>query len=198
MHPNANAAIVHGGPQKAVVWREVFMAILQEILVGKGVVKKYKHSLGARIGAVLTTGCIAATCCVPCIVWDCLCCCVTACVCKSNPFKWGVGFQFLDSAWSDTFYDERKEVLKQVGARDLPKNVFMSVIGAYMNEFDKLVALREAKAAKKANEIRGVIVYMIANYSPGYKYSTLTDDGDVERLRDIIKEIPTRYDLLHF
>ena len=198
MLANASAKVVPGISQKAVVWKEMFMAILKEILGGQGIVKKYKHGLGARIGAVVMTGLCATTCCSPCVLWDCLCCCLTACVCKKNPFNWGTGFKFIEESCNETFYDERKETMKQIGARDLPKHVFMSVIDAYMMEFDKLVAMREAGAAKKANQIRAMAVHIIANYSPGYKYMNLKDDGNVEKLREIIKEIPSRYDLMHF
>lgn len=198
MLANASSKVVPGISQKAVIWKELFTTILKEIVSGQGIVKKYKRGVGARIGAVVMTGCCMVTCCSPCILWDCLCCCMTACICKANPFKWGMGFKFVEESCNDTFYDERKEIMKQVGARDLPKHVFMAVIDAYMAEFDKLVAMKEANAAKKANQIRSMMVYIIANYSPGYKYMNLRDDGDVDKIREIIKEIPSRYDLMHF
>ena len=89
---------------KSHLFKALQLEILEEIKTEKKIKKKYRHSCGKRTSNIIITTCCSLTCCLPCIVWDTFCSCLS-CFCKSNPVRYGAGYMFIDKMCSSTFED---------------------------------------------------------------------------------------------
>ncbi len=180
------------------IWEKHYMDMLNEVLSSGKKQIKYKHSTITRIFNVCAITSCSMTCCAPCIMWDCMCCCVSFCM-KKNPFKWGVGFDFISNSCKDTFEDKRESVLNGIKLKHLTKDLVMKVLRIYLEKYDTCLAMNTIDGARKANIIRVMMVYIIRKYSPGFEYMMLKDDGDILKIRDIIKTLPSKFDMyFHF
>lgn len=166
------------------------MDMLTEIMTVQKVKTKYRLGLCTRLSHVLCVTICSVTVCVPCLCWDCACCTVSQFLRKGSPCKWGVGFGFIQDTCDRTWEDERKTALSTCLV--IPKVVFIRVLNAYLTEFDSCI--RNGKA-KEANIIRATLIEIIKKYSPGFRYMSLKDTGDIEELREIIRDMPRYMDM---
>lgn len=182
-------------PSKSIpeIWEAHYMDMLNEVLASGKTQKKYKNSTVKRVLSVFSiTGC-SLTFCSPCIFWDCMCCCVSVCM-KNNPFKWGAGFEFVSKSCEDTFEDTRVKDLNEIKLKNLNKTVIMNVLRTYLQKFDECIATKTVEGSRKANILRAIMVDIIRKYSPGFEYMMLRDDGDTLKLREIIRDLPAKFD----
>jgi len=175
------------------IWERHHIDMLNEVLNSGKKQVKYKNSTASRIFGVCTITSCSMTCCAPCIIWDCMCCCVSICM-KKNPFKWGIGFDFVTNSCKNTFEDTRTSVLDEIKLKHLNKDLVISVLKMYLEKYDECLASKTVDGARKANIIRVMIVTIIRKYSPGFEYMMLRDDGDILKIREIIKHLPAKFD----
>lgn len=159
--------------------------MLQEVLQHGSVKPKYKHGVFKRTWNVFSIAICGTACCSPCLVWDCLCCSLSMCCCRDNPFKYGCGFAGLAEACTETFKDDRADDIKKMDVTEHPR-VLQEMGNKYIAAFDACINKRDAKAA---NTIRGMCVDMLHMHSPIPRHQMLADDGNVMAIRSAFKEL---------
>lgn len=172
-------------------WDKHYNAILAEILEEGQLKPRYKKSLPRRIMEIITTALCTGTCCVPCVLWDCLCCTMyNCCGCAA---KHGLATQFVSKACSDIHEDSRKTELAAIKQAYIPQDVMVKMCNRYMAEFDRCVASHTPTDSRRANMIRAVLVDILRLFSPGFQNSFLIDDGNIANVRAALDRLPTLY-----
>ena len=171
-------------------WQKYQMEKLNEVMKEGEVKKKYKWNLFCRAYRVTTISLCAATCCAPFLLYDTLCCCVNICCCggKSKAI-YGCGFSCIKESCDEAFEDKREKEVAECGTRIDPV-IYTSVCSAYMAAFDSCISMGKAR---EANIIRGNLVPLMKRYAPDLQCIMLRDDGDIEKLRNIIKAYENKY-----
>lgn len=179
-------------------WKRYYLEILDEVFKSAEIKKKYKHSLCSRIFYTIMTPIGAAVCCGPCIAWDCACCCLSLC-CK-NPFKYGAGIKCVSDSCDAIYEDERVKWIEDFRKRILntyPDELRVALHDLCMVYLDKFKECIKEGKAREANMIRGLIVDMIKLYAHGIKYLLLKDDGNIEKLEDVIRSLLVHKSILY-
>ena len=170
-------------------WKEAQLQIIEELKAYGKQKPQYKIGMPRRIWNVLSTGLCCGTVCLPCVAWDCVCCCCSLLCAGSNPFKWGCTFKAIDDACTTTFEDKRTMFLLGVKSNTLDVDVFAEVCNAYVAAYDQEMERKTTQGAMRANIIRERAFHTVAVYSPLFKYSLIRDDGNIDRIRQIAATI---------
>lgn len=177
--------------EKESVWKSIHLERLREIVHQGRIQPKYKHKPGRRFWNVISTAVCIPTCCLPCVAWDTACCCMS--VCCDHPFKWGCTCTAVSEVCNESFKDTRDVQLTAITSEDISIFVMQHVCTEYLRAFDHQVALRTVDSARKANIIRSELFAIIRKYTPGFKYITLRDDGDINKVRNIVHNLKDVY-----
>lgn len=178
--------------EKSKEWRKLNMDMLDEIIQYGHVKNHYKMGTPRRTWNVISTTMCCSTVCSPCMAWDCMCCTMSL-LCRSNPFKWGLAFHGIAQFCNETFEDTRLTKLSMFTSKDITCLSMQTVCNAYLAAFDAQIALKTTQGAKRANIIRERLFHIIQLYAPGFKYAHTRDDGDIDKLRHIVKGLPDEY-----
>ena len=170
---------------KSDLWKNHQIDMLNEILQTGTVQPKYLHSRGKRCRAVFYSSLLATTCCIPCFIWDGICCCVSVVV-KENPCRWGFSCTFFDNFCKETYHDTRQKELQMIKRTDVYPEHLYQVAQAYLQAFDTTLKNNNPKIA---NQLRADLVYLIAKYSNNINHTFLQDNGDILFLRHIVEEL---------
>ena len=186
----ANIIVPVGGVPVSVseTWRQIYMDKLDDVLTSGDAKPKYKNNKCQRAYNVIVITCCATTICVPIIVYDSLCCCLSL-FCHKNPFRSGCSFEYIVDSCDKTFEDQHKTVLTAC-KKNIDPVVFARMCQIYLGAFDRCLV---EKKAKEANIIRGLLVEIIRGSAPGFACMYLQDDGDVNKLRRIVENYVTSY-----
>lgn len=174
-------------------WKNALQSMLYDIQCYGDVKPQYKISTPRRFWNVVSTTVCCTTVCGTCLMWDCICCTASLCCFKKNPFKWGCAFKGIAQVCDETFADQRNEVLKNTKPRHISCDAMMTVCNEYLTAFDTYVNEKNAKSAKKANIIREKLFDILRVYTPNFRYISLHDDGDIDLIRQIVKDLPNVY-----
>lgn len=159
--------------------------MLQEIQTTGKVQPKYLHPTLKRCCATTTTVCCLTTFCLPCVLWDTLCCCLSVCF-RKNPCRWGASYQFADKMYETTHLDTRVQELKTISRMEIQPNDIYHIAISYYDAFQE--ALRNKKPSQ-ANIIRAELVTLLSKYSPIIDHAFLQDNGDLLLLQFAITEL---------
>lgn len=179
--------------EKEGQWKNALKNMLHEIQCYGDVKPQYKIGTPRRFWNVLSTAVCCTTVCGTCLMWDCVCCTVSLCCLKKNPFKWGCAFHGISQACDDTFADKRKDLLKNIKPRHISCTAMMEVCNEYLAAFDTYVSEKNAKSAKKANIIREQLFDILRVYTPNFRYISLHDNGNIDLIRQIVTDLPNVY-----
>lgn len=166
------------------IWKRIFLERLDNVVKFAKVKPKYKLSAFRRAYNMLSTCLCCITCCSPCLAWDCCCGCFNI-VCK-HPFRYGCTCKVIAKTIDDTYEDTYEKYLSNLKSKDIDYTTMHSVCIEYIKSFDALISEKSVEASRKANIIREMLVYIIARYSPGFKYMMLKDSGNMDELRNIV------------
>lgn len=170
---------------KSDLWKNHHQDMLHEMLQTGAIQPKYLHNKQTRCRSMCFATILATTCCIPCYIWDALCCC-TSVFLKKNPCRWGFSCTFFDNLQKETFLDTRQKELQTIKRTDVYPEHLYQVAHAYLNAFD--TALKNNNP-KLANQLRADLVYLIAKYSNNINHTFLQDNGDIDFLRHIVEEL---------
>lgn len=172
----------------AEAWEAHQMSALSDILEYGTTKPRYRHSLPKRMAQIAATAFCASTFCAPCIIWDCVCCCMfNCCGCSA---KHGLGTTFVQKACEETHLDTRKAHLANTRPGDLDLDTMTRVCTKYMEAFTRCAATRLPNDATKANRIRGALVTILQRYTPGYENRFIQDDGNIAAITEAIDRLP--------
>ena len=171
----------------ALAWKKYKLEMLSEIEQFGRIKPKYKNNTSKRIWYTISTTLCGMICCGPCIIWDCMCCCTSMCL-KSNPFKYGMGFECCTSSCNAIYEDERENIMKSIKASFIMNypHIVGDVAKAYLYTFYKCRDTQTPASLKAANIIREQLVEIIRDCSPEYKFVSLKDTGNEEELHRIV------------
>jgi len=176
-------------------WKTIHIKMIEDVKTHGKVMKDYKNGPCERACSIFTIFGCSVTCCLPCLTWDMLCCTLDNCCCKSggNPFSYGTGVKFIDSACTQAFADNQADNLAKVNNlsfMEYPKEVH-NVCVAYLAAIDEGLALKTVQGAKVANILRKMLVDVIRESHLKFEYICLIDNGDLVKVRRIVNvEIP--------
>lgn len=174
------------------IWASIYKQRLHDIIHAGNVKPSYKLSTSRRVCNVIASIVCCSTIGLPCMVWDCLCCCATAsCIPRRNPCPWGSALQCIHVMYETTFTDQHTMTLRDMLSTgiEISPSTFCEVCQEYINAFDCQVGLKTIKGARNANIIRSELFIMFQLFSPAYQHRMLVDTGDIDKLRKCLKEI---------
>lgn len=190
MHSLVNSPTVLPVRDKETVWKEVHMDMLNDILSSGKIQPKYRHKFPRRFWNIFSTAVCLPTCCAPCVAWDCACCCLS--IACDNPCKWGCMFSAVQRVCDETYEDTRQTKIKSVVSTDISVQVLRFVCDSYIAAFETQVATRTVEGSRKANIIRAKVFDILRVYGPISCFG-LKDDGNIDRLKHIVAELPNMY-----
>lgn len=161
-------------------WRAHYEGILENIKKNGRFIPAYKHSKPKRVWSIFNFAVCSATCCAPCCIYDILCCSTEKC-CGQPCCPYGMYCLFGHTIVSNIY--ERNNRIRPHTKFDISRETVVDVCKKYLIEFDMCLIQRTAKAACVANEIREYLVFIIREY---LDHPTLTDNGDINKLRVLI------------
>lgn len=188
MHKLLNSGTVLPVVDKEKVWKDVHMEMLHDIVNSGKIQPKYRHKFPRRFWNIFSTILCMPTCCAPCVAWDCTCCCLSL-VCD-NPCKWGCMFEAVQRVCDETYEDTRQTKIKSIYSSDISVQILNFVCNAYIAAFDTQVATKTLEGSRKANVIRAKVFDILRVYGP-FNCLGLKDDGNIDRVRKIVAELPT-------
>lgn len=137
------------------------------------------YSCPKKAWFIFTLTACTSSCCLPCCLWD-TSCLLFECIHK-HKFRYGCYLQCLVSSCEE-LHKTKKQEWSMYAFKPASHSCVIDVCKQYLIEFDCCVSKKTIQDAKKANIIREVVVNILQNNG----YSALVDDGDIDKLRNIV------------
>lgn len=169
-------------------WRMLHESMLQNIVREGRYVPDYEKNCAQRCWHGTTLVGCSVLCCGPCCIWDTACgTCYACCGCAG---RFGLFFNCFAQSCDEMMRDKNMvigDMLRENKTRLYAGDV-RAMCRRYIAEYDVQLSAKTANGARAANCIREKLTDIIRLYSPSIRHVLLRDNGDMDRLRNIVEK----------